>query len=116
MARGAESAAWVYGGGQSLTLPELAALLVNKGRVYCICDGGSHPHAGSFEMWLLAGTALLAQSVFEAVSVKSWTSHEVGGVRKVIDLPGECRSVSQKNADRFHARMKPGSSTLARPI
>jgi len=56
-------------------------------------------------MWLLAGTALLGQSAFEVVSVKSWTSPEVGGVRKVIDLPGECRSVSQKNADRFHARM-----------
>jgi len=33
-----------------------------------------------FAMWLLGGTALLAQPSFEVASVKSWTSHELGGV------------------------------------
>jgi uncharacterized protein (TIGR03435 family) len=31
-------------------------------------------------IWLLGGTALLAQPAFEVASIKSWTSHELGGV------------------------------------
>jgi uncharacterized protein (TIGR03435 family) len=34
----------------------------------------------AFAMWLLAGTALLAQPAFEVASIKSWTSHELNGV------------------------------------
>ncbi len=34
----------------------------------------------AFAMWSLGGTALLGQPAFEVASIKSWSSHEVGGV------------------------------------
>lgn len=34
----------------------------------------------AFAMWVVGGTALLAQPAFEVASIKSWTSRELGGV------------------------------------
>jgi uncharacterized protein (TIGR03435 family) len=43
-------------------------------------DDGGNSMRMAFAMWLAGGTALLAQPAFEVASIKSWTSHEIGGV------------------------------------